>query len=156
MSFTLPTPSLEIQHANFRRFQQTDDGAEWLLEFPAPGKLWSSNNRTAPMAAANYRKTWRAAAARWGNGISPGDGRWLIMCGLPFRRASARRDPHNWTGTVVKAIIDGLGPPGRISPGAGWWVDDDETRIRVLDSYTYVAKPPCPMTVAVHGFRIMS
>lgn len=161
MSFTLPTPTLEVQHAGFRRFQRTD--GEWLLEFPAPDKLWSANTRIHHRVETTLKRVWRAAVAEVGEGRIVGEGPWAVMCGLPFRRANAHWDPHNWTSTVVKVTVDGLGPKtttkkkdGTIvqNPGAGWWSDDDVTRIKILDSYALVCRKPAPMTVAVHGFLI--
>lgn len=44
---------------------------------------------------------------------------------IPFRR-NARRDPHNYTGTVVKAVVDGI-VRARIVP------DDTAQWVTVLD-----------------------
>lgn len=48
-----------------------------------------------------------------------------VHVSIPFS-TNRKRDPHNYTSTVVKAVIDGL----RI---AGCWPDDDPTWVRVLD-----------------------
>lgn len=48
-----------------------------------------------------------------------------VLVTLPFARAG-RRDPHNYTSTVVKAIVDGL-------VRAGLWDDDTPEHVRVAD-----------------------
>lgn len=41
-------------------------------------------------------------------------------------RGRRRRDPHNYTGTVVKAIVDGL-------VDAGFWPDDTGEHVTIVD-----------------------
>lgn len=50
----------------------------------------------------------------------------LVRVTLPMPD-DRRRDPHNYTGTVVKAIIDGL-------VHAGWWEDDTADHVVLIDS----------------------
>lgn len=45
----------------------------------------------------------------------------VIQVVLPFRTA-ARRDPHNYTGTTVKAIVDGLRLAGLVPDDNAAWV----------------------------------
>lgn len=51
---------------------------------------------------------------------------------IPFR-TNRRRDPHNYTGTVVKAAVDGL----RI---AGAWPDDNPDWVTVMDPVLQIGK----------------
>ena len=51
------------------------------------------------------------------------DGRWLVKIGLPFRTRQ-RRDPHNYVGTVVKWMVDGL-------VQANLWPDDTPEYVKV-------------------------
>lgn len=49
---------------------------------------------------------------------------WVQVC-IPFDVAR-RRDPHNYVGTVVKAVIDGL-------VRAGAWPDDNPRWVRTVE-----------------------
>lgn len=61
---------------------------------------------------------------------------------LPFRRAR-RRDAHNYTGTVVKAVVDGIVRAGLVP-------DDTPDWVTVLDPILCVIREPQPLTVTVH------
>lgn len=60
---------------------------------------------------------------------------------LPFRKAG-RRDAHNYTGTVVKAVVDGLVRAGIVP-------DDTPEWVTVLDSEFAVIRQPDPLTAVV-------
>lgn len=89
--------------------------------FSAPTPLLSVNQRVHWSKRARVTKEWRAAA-HWGvrrlgtsadyRDLPPC--RVLVELPVPDRR---RRDPHNYTSTIVKAIVDGL-------VDAGCWPDD--------------------------------
>lgn len=65
-----------------------------------------------------------------------------VQVDLPFRD-NRRRDAHNYTGTVVKAIVDGLVKAGIVP-------DDTPDWVTVLDSTLTVVGPlPAEATVTV-------
>lgn len=92
--------------------------------FYAPSDPWSTNEdrNLNKYARAERILEWKSAASLgWasycnGRGLSRGVGDALIRVDIPFR-TKRRRDPHNYCGTVVKAIIDGY-------VLAGAWPDD--------------------------------
>jgi crossover junction endodeoxyribonuclease RusA len=82
------------------------------------GRHWASNRRlTDPWKDATFWTT-RSAMAR---------GRWTVQrpitvqVDLPFRGAR-RRDPHNYVGTNVKAVVDGLVQAGVVPDDTPEWV----------------------------------
>ena len=85
------------------------------ISFPPPAKIWSTNERVHHYERAELTREWKGAArllsARYRN-LPPG----VVQIWLPFND-KRRRDPHNYCGTVLKAIIDGL-------VMAGCWPDD--------------------------------
>lgn len=96
-----------------------------VVEFLAPAKLMSLNDRMHWRRRADATKWWRTRAA-WAAREArvrqlP---RSLITVELPVRD-SRRRDPHNYLPTV-KAIIDGL-------VDAGVWPDDNPTWVAVTE-----------------------
>jgi hypothetical protein len=75
---------------------------------------------------------WKEAA--WATALAAGVrelGRSEVTVILPFRTAH-RRDPHNYVGTVVKSIVDGL-------VTAGVWPDDNPEYVTVAEPVCYVA-----------------
>lgn len=106
-----------------------------ILRFPPPDKPWSVNE-IPPTVSAKIRRskqkaTWRDAAfyeARkalgpgWRrDGLPPS----TVTVQIPFP-TNRRRDPHNYVGTVVKAIIDGM-------VLAGCWPDDNPDYVTVIE-----------------------
>lgn len=89
------------------------------FEFKPPDTPWSTNQdrNLNPHERAKKIKLWKTAArvayrqARFGR-IEPG----VVQVTIPFGQ-NRRRDPHNYCGTILKAIIDGL-----VLEGA--WPDD--------------------------------
>lgn len=85
------------------------------IRFPIPARAWSTNERIHHMQRAELTRQWKGAArllaARYKN-QPPG----IVQIWIPFND-KRRRDPHNYCGTVLKAIIDGL-------VMAGVWPDD--------------------------------
>lgn len=107
---------------------------ELLITFPKPEEAWSINQdrKIHWSARSRLKKAWKHTA--WGYAIQakgtahPGFTHLdpsLIRVLIPFSKAG-RRDPHNYTGTVVKAIIDGL-------VLAGFWPDDTAEWVEVAD-----------------------
>jgi Holliday junction resolvase RusA-like endonuclease len=108
------------------------------IVFKAPGPPLSENqSRRMHWAAVNRQlKAWKMsahAAAVAAQELSAGPerlGKSTVLVYLPFT-THRRRDAHNYTGTVVKAIIDGL-------VSAEVWEDDNTNFVTVLDSVLYV------------------
>lgn len=95
------------------------------FEFPPPTNPWSTNeDRRLNRYVRNERiQTWkqatyvyyRTAMKRQGLPLEINE-KGIVQVEIPFTR-HRRRDPHNYCGTIVKAIIDGL-------IHAGAWPDD--------------------------------
>ncbi len=111
----------------------------WTVTFTAPTAPWSVNARMHHMSEHRIARQWREAAARAAR-FQLGPGVTLPPCevhvAIPFPKPG-RRDPHNYVGTVVKRIVDGLGPElvrrTGVSPGAGLWPDDTPEYVTVLE-----------------------
>ena len=97
------------------------------LRFPAPGvtvgqktwRAWSTNDdrklhwATRSKLVAAWRQAAFVAARQAGVGPLPAC---VVEIAIPFPKAG-RRDPMNYVGTCLKAVIDGL-------VDAGCWPDD--------------------------------
>ena len=101
------------------------------LRFPRPDRPLSINERVHWAERARRLRPWREAV--WAAWAQARDRRaaivgrpCLVEVELPFARGSGRRDPHNFTGTVVKAIVDEL-------VRQGCWPDDTPDWVTVLD-----------------------
>lgn len=123
------------------------------LRFPAPTPPLSINGANR-MHWAQKRKQlapWKEAARlAWieqGRGVAGEiDGqRVLVEVTLPFAK-KARRDPHNYTGTVVKAIVDGL-IAGGMKP------DDHAGFVSVSDPRLIVGGFPVVVRIEATGQR---
>jgi len=62
---------------------------------------------------------------------------------LPFR-TKQRRDPHNYTGTNVKAIIDTL-------VRCGVWPDDTPEWVRVMDPIILIGTTECQVVLTLRA-----
>jgi crossover junction endodeoxyribonuclease RusA len=104
------------------------------IVFPQPVRPWSVNERLHHTRTAGLTRQWRGmaklAAQSWRNKNRSDWNRHknrpaLVCVTIPFpdRR---RRDPMNYTGTVVKAVVDGL-------VDAGLWPDDGPEWVEVAD-----------------------
>lgn len=121
------------------------------LTFLAPGVPPSVNNTRGAHWATTRRvlKPWHDAA--WAvahNAIQRRGGRArfrqepiAVQVVLPFRQGR-RRDPHNYTGTVVKAMVDGLKDAGLVP-------DDTPEWVTVLDPMIRVYPTPSPLRVTI-------
>lgn len=69
-----------------------------------------------------------------------------VTVSLPFS-VKRRRDPHNYTGTVVKAIIDGF-------VAAGVWPDDTSQWVRVRDPELRIDKSDEPLVKVRLRFEV--
>lgn len=112
------------------------------LKFKAPARAvsinetnglhWSRKNRLVdPWKEAGR---WYAVAARLKN-VGP----MVVTVTIPFT-TGRRRDPHNYTGTVVKALIDGM-------VRAGVWPDDNPEFVTVAEPILTVDRS---LAVIVH------
>lgn len=109
------------------------------LGFPPPAEVWSENR------AGNWRKNMRlhkewADYVNWYWRTLPQD--WsprpcLIMVTLTFP-TQRRRDPHNYVGTVCKAIVDGLVHAGVFPDDTAEWVTVTEPVLRVGEPWVAV------------------
>lgn len=103
-----------------------------VLRFPPPNNPLSINqaNRMHWAAKKRYMDPWKSEVwAAWMGARSEHclvkDKPCTVEVHLPFRTAQ-RRDPHNYTGTMVKAIVDSL-------VRSGVWPDDTAEWVTVLD-----------------------
>ena len=97
---------------------KVDGDGRLILSFPAPTVPLSANKARGRHWAANARVTepWRdmalvamrqGLAQRWRDSDVLERGPVSIQVELPFRTAN-HRDAHNYVGTNVKAVVDGL------------------------------------------------
>lgn len=107
--------------------------AETVLRFPKPNNPLSINKANRMHWAAKKRELdpWRELAGYTWLGLKARERQAVqnkpctVQVILPFRTAQ-RRDPHNYVGTVVKAVVDAL-------VKAGAWPDDTPEWVTVLD-----------------------
>lgn len=98
------------------------------LDFTAPTVPLSSNEAARMHWAAKRKRTnpWRDLAIMLTlQALRTSWSAWepqpvTIQLRLPFRTA-ARRDPHNYVGTVVKAFVDGMVKGGLIPDDSPEW-----------------------------------
>jgi hypothetical protein len=105
------------------------------LSFPAPGPLLSMNDRGSWRKHEPTRKLWSDATYWWAvkNGRLPTiDVPVVVHIALPVK-GKHRRDPANFTSTA-KVVVDSLCvPKGNRKVGAGWFVDDSEEWLTLLE-----------------------
>lgn len=105
-----------------------------ILRFPVPDEPWGANQLPTTVkgriATSRRKAAWRdaaylvarsATARRYVREQPPS----YVQVTIPFR-TNRRRDPHNYTSTVVKAVVDGL-------RSAGLFPDDTADYVTVLD-----------------------
>lgn len=118
------------------------------LAFPAPTRPLSINAVSNWQAKRRLLKPWKDMAwalahnalvtAAWPREPHP----ITVQVVLPFRRAN-RRDAHNYTGTVVKAVVDGLTQAGLVP-------DDTPEWVTVLDpEFSIQADKSQPLTATI-------
>ncbi len=94
------------------------------FEMPLPSTPWSTNDerKMHHMVRHGFVKAWKAATKMMYRSACNKAGRKyacdpaIVRVTIPFRKGR-RRDPHNYCGTVLKAVVDGL-------VEAGAWPDD--------------------------------
>lgn len=107
------------------------------IEYEPPDKPWSTNQdrNLAPYKRAEQIATWKERAIlAWAqfcnsNGLDRHMGPALVRIHIPFKMDRIR-DPHNYCGTVVKAIVDGL-------VIAGAWEDDTPEFVEHISPILY-------------------
>lgn len=114
----------------------------FAFEFSPPTLPWGANDdpgtASARIERSHNRRAWRGAIGmlakqewRQRSQIVGGGALLLplppscVQVTIPFQ-TKRRRDPHNYTSTVVKSVIDGL-------VDAGLWPDDTAEWVTVLD-----------------------
>lgn len=112
-----------------------------------PDRIANLNDRTHWAVKARTIRAWRQAVAlqarRVGGVPTPAN---VHIC---FDVAdNRRRDAHN-TAPVVKACVDGL-------VDAGWFEDDDTTRVTVIDPTFRVVGRKVPLSVTITATRRQS
>lgn len=107
--------------------------ARWSFRFRPPGVAVSENAvRGRHWAAVRDRlRPWREAASEAAReaiaaGVVPTGVPLRVRVTIPVASMARRRDPHNYVGTVVKAVLDGM-------VTAGVWPDDNERWVEVLE-----------------------
>ena len=115
------------------------------LWFPPPAPPWSTNQdrNLNPYDRAERIRLWKETVQmywRWegnSNPIGPSgiQGAWpeeptpmLVELTIPFTK-NRRRDPHNYCGTVLKAVIDGLVIASGIPDDTPEWVGHREPKL---------------------------
>ncbi len=97
--------------------------------YPLPATPWSVNQQNSSHWRTHHPKkvAFRKGARKYAQlaRIGPLQGRWSVQITIPFARG-ARRDPHNYVSTVVKATVDGL-------TKGGVWPDDSPEHVTVLE-----------------------
>lgn len=114
----------------------------YVIDFPAPTPPVSINKTRRAHWGAVHRqlKPWRdaaharAVALQATNSMPEGLKLSEVTVYLPFK-TNRRRDPHNYTGTNVKAVVDGL-------VTAGVWKDDNPRFVRVMEPVLVVTDKP--------------
>lgn len=103
------------------------------FEFPAPTAPWSTNQdrNLNPYVRAERISEWKRSARllfrqevtrrRLALPLEPA----IVQIRIPFKQVR-RRDPHNYCGTVLKAIIDGLVKGGAWQDDTPEWVGHRE------------------------------
>ena len=106
-----------------------EDGT-WFLAYDRPARPWSTNQQVSKHWRTTHpiKVAWRDTAQHVAvsTGLSGLEGRWEVTMRVPFDRNAARRDPHNYVGTLVKWTIDGL-------VKGGVWPDDTPEFVRVME-----------------------
>lgn len=110
------------------------------ITFPAPTtyRPWSvnelTNTRQGNAIRTKQKHAWRDAMieaiedAPFDTSKLPSPAN--VKVHIPFR-TNARRDPHNYVGTVVKVLVDAMVKFG------GFWPDDNPTYLTVIDPVLY-------------------
>jgi hypothetical protein len=123
-------------------------------QYPAPKTkvgnrtymAWSTNDERRMHWAVRRKlvEAWR----RWGYMVATNEewedlGPVVIEIAIPFERA-ARRDPMNYVGTVMKAVIDGMVDAGCWPDDTPEWVTITQPFLEIGDDATIRLTPRTP------------
>ena len=100
------------------------------FSFPAPARIWSTNDERKMhyMEVRELIDAWKGAtkllyqstcAARQVSRRQPPS---IVRLTIPIK-TKVRRDPHNYCGSVLKAVIDGMVKGGAWEDDTPEWVD---------------------------------
>lgn len=110
LTFTAPTRPLSVNRSNGMHYR-----ARARLLDPWKDVAWALARNALIQEAARRREMYKNAA--WRAVPAP----ITVQVVLPFRQAN-RRDAHNYTGTNVKAVVDGLVRAGIVPDDTPEWV----------------------------------
>lgn len=124
------------------------------IKFPPPTHPWSVNDIPATVKARIRRSKDKAAwvSSAYYYAIQAAGGRdkphrqlgpSVVQVSIPFPQRRTR-DPHNYTGTVVKHTIDGL-------VKAGLWPDDNPEWVTVVDPVFDIGGSEVVVTITPRG-----
>ncbi len=116
------------------------------LCYPPPGDVWSTNaDRTMHWAKrSKLVKAWRQCSYVECLRANVGPlGPSIVTVTLPFK-TNTRRDPMNYVGTCVKAIVDGL-------VDAGCWPDDTAEFVTITQPILSRATTDVVVTITQQG-----
>lgn len=108
-----------------------------ILSFPLPAKPWSTNDekKLHYHKRAELTREWRLQTRWWyvqaqtsDRALPPS----IVTIHIPFK-TNHRRDPMNYCGTVLKAVVDGL-----VDGGA--WPDDTPDYVGHREPILYKGK----------------
>ena len=106
----------------------------WRIKFPPPARPWSTNadRNLHPNARHALIQAWKGPTAMFAGlelkRLKGNPQPLLVTVTIPFKD-NRRRDPHNYCGTVVKAIIDGLVLAGIVPDDTPEWIGHREPKL---------------------------
>jgi len=104
------------------------------MAFDIPDAPWSTNDdrRMHPLERHGRIQRWKEATAWYVKKyrIGPVPSKIVVHVRIPFG-SKRKRDPHNYCGTVVKAVVDGLVLAGVVPDDTPEWVGHREPTLAV-------------------------
>jgi hypothetical protein len=87
----------------------SERGKVWIMRFPAPAPMISTNTNRSWRATSPVKKQWRDATFRYAQLWKLPTGLQKVHIRVELRfPVGGRRDPPNYYGLVAKPIVDGL------------------------------------------------
>jgi Holliday junction resolvase RusA-like endonuclease len=114
----------------------TEADGVYSLHFLAPDTPWSTNQerKMHHMSRAAKVEAWKEPVIWIARTLPPIEPPVVVRLHIPFRD-KRRRDPHNYCGTLLKSVIDGLVVAGVIP-------DDSNEFLGHREPVLFVAKGP--------------
>lgn len=140
----------------------TVDTRTWTLAIPAPEPMKSVNVSEHWRAVSRSKRKWRETAYMWAAAAKLPRGLWKVRIDVELRfTAVRRRDAPNYHPTVIKPIVDALGPQRivrskngiRVEPG--WGLIPDDTA-EYLDLTEPRIGAPVPQGSHPHGLVVLT